>query len=224
MKLKRVFFVMLVFVLVTAALPTSGYTVEQQLGTVNIPGIGERPAVKICWIGGCLNAYCGDPELFSRVDRLPPPNGTRCENLPSGSLWCGDAYQEMIPYEIWYHPTNTPTPTATATATFTATPTFTATATATETPTETPLPTSTETPLPTATGTLVPTETQAPTETPLPTETRKPTEEEQPTATRTPEVVITTTRTGSLNPIVYLVPGGLVLLAVFFFLKKKKTI
>ena len=218
MKLKKVFFVILVFVLVTAALPTSGYTVEQQLGTVNIPGIGERPAVKICWIGGCLNAYCGDPELFSRVDRLPPPNGTRCENLPSGSLWCGDAYQEMIPYEIWYHPTDTPTPTATAT--FTSTPT----ATATFTPTETLVPTATETPLPTETGTLVPTETSVPTEIPVPTETRKPTEEEQPTSTKTPEVVVTTTRTGTINPIVYVVPGGLVLLAVFFFLKKKKTI
>ena len=206
MKLKRVFFVMLVFVLVTAALPTSGYTVEQQLGTVNIPGIGERPAVKICWIGGCLNAYCGDPELFSRVDRLPPPNGTRCENLPSGSLWCGDAYQEMIPYEIWYHPTDTPTPTATAT--FTSTPT----ATATFTPTETLVPTATETPLPTETGTLVPTETSVPTEIPVPTETRKPTEEEQPTSTKTPEVVVTTTRTGTINPIVYVVPGGLVVL------------
>ena len=203
-----------------AALPPSGYTVKEHLGVLNVPGVGERDVAKLCWDGGCLFAYCADPP--GGVRRELPPIETMCDLLGSGKIWCGDQWQELIPYDINYEPTKTPTPTATATATFTSTPT----ATATFTPTETLVPTATETPLPTATGTLVPTETQVPTEIP-PTETReptrKPTEEEQPT--KTPEVVITTTRTGSLSPIVYLVPGGgLVLLAAFFFLRKKKTI
>ncbi len=214
-KIKRVFLAFVVSMLLMAALPPSGYTVKQHIGIVHIDGVGDREAAKLCFDGGCLYAYCADDP--GAVRRELPPVGTLCDLLGSGKIWCGDQWQELIPYDINYEPTNTPTPTATATATFTATPTATATATFTATPT------ATETPLPTSTGTFVPTEIP-PTETREP--TRKPTKEEQPTATRTPEVVITTTRTGSLNPIVYLVPGagGLVLLAVFFFLRKKKTI
>ncbi|MDY0097373.1 MAG: hypothetical protein RBS01_03430 [Candidatus Dojkabacteria bacterium] len=220
-KIRIVFLALVISVLLIAALPTSGYTVEQQLGNVFISGVGEIPAVKICWVGGCVNAYCGDPQLYPRENRLPPPNGSRCDYKPAtNSFWCGDQYQEMIPYEITYYPTNTPTKVPTATATFT----FTPTATATSTPTETLVPTATETPLPTATGTFVPTETPLPTQTSLPTETRKPTEEEQPTSTKTPEVVITTTRTGSLSPIVYVVPGGGLVFLVVYFFRKKKTI
>ena len=80
-------------------------------------------------------------------------------------------------------------------------------------PTETP---PTETPEPSETP---PTETPEPSETP-PTETPEPSE--TPESTRTPEVIITEVNTGTVNPIVYILPGGLLVALGGFFLHKKK--
>lgn len=82
------------------------------------------------------------------------------------------AANDMLPEELAFWATDTPTPSPTATRT--------PTPTRTNTPTRTPTPTSTSTP------TLTPTSTAQPTDTPLPTPTPHPTQKAAPRPTNTP--------------------------------------
>ena len=136
-----------------SGLPREGWHVDSYLGYGSVPGqSGSFHRFELKANNFAVRAYCVEPLKEN------PPIGISCSYIAGiNRFWCGDTYQELVPYEIL----ETPVPTPTSTNTPTETPTSTPTSTPTETPTSTP----TEMPTATPTGTTPPTEVP-PTEVP----------------------------------------------------------
>jgi hypothetical protein len=124
-------------------LPPEGWQLCQDLGMVNIPGVGDRQLFQMCQGEGWeVQAYCLDPGM-------PVPQlGDTCSLLGGNTFWCGDGIQQLQLFQILETPvpsTSTPTPTPTLTPTLTPIPTLTPSPTATgQQPTpgpDTPVPT-----------------------------------------------------------------------------------